>query len=128
MDTRSSIPCKIHHNGRDTVSLPAICINKGGSQGEITNSDIHWMEPRDLDFDQMSFRVDDPEQPGISSPHSCGPAVVFADSIRAYRLDQSLHPETIKAMLTISGGEGVIKDGLYGLNEVTGCNCLINPE
>lgn len=84
---------------------------------EIADSDIHWMEPRDLEIESMSFAVNDPQNPGISSPHPRGPAVVFADRITAYRLDQSLRPETVKALLTISGGEGVTKDDLFGHSE-----------
>ena len=36
---------------------------------EIANSDINWMEPRDLVFDQMSFRVNDPKGKGLGSPY-----------------------------------------------------------
>ncbi|HSG71636.1 MAG TPA: DUF1559 domain-containing protein [Planctomycetaceae bacterium] len=79
---------------------------------EIANSDIHWMEPRDLNFQAMSFRVDDASQPSISSPHPAGPAVVFGDRITTYRLDASLRPETLKALMTVSGGENVVKDEL----------------
>jgi len=75
---------------------------------EIANSGIHWMEPRDLEFDTMSFKVNDASRPSISGPHPRGPAVVFGDRIRAYRLDQSLEPELIKGMLTIDGGEDAI--------------------
>src|SRR5262245_3643318 len=57
---------------------------------EYRNTDIHWMEPRDLDASTMSFRFDDPAAPSISSPHRAGPAVVFADGIKAYRLHQPL--------------------------------------
>lgn len=79
---------------------------------EINNSDIHWMEPRDLDFDTMSFLVNDTQRPSISAPHPTGPVVVFADSISGYRLAPSLRPETLKALLTIAGGEPVKKKSL----------------
>lgn len=79
---------------------------------EITNSNIHWMEPRDLNFDEMSFTINDPQRPSISAPHPNGPAVVFADWISGYRLDRSLRPETVKALVTIAGGEPVTKNNL----------------
>ncbi|MFN0198693.1 MAG: DUF1559 domain-containing protein [Planctomycetaceae bacterium] len=86
---------------------------------EIANSDIHWMEPRDLKFDEMSFVVNDPMKPSISSPHPAGSAVVFADSISAYRPGKSLRPETLKALITIAGGENVSKKTLIRKNEWT---------
>jgi hypothetical protein len=85
---------------------------------EIANSNIHWMEPRDLDFNTMSFTIDDRSRPSISSPHPCGPGALFADYHKlSYghhtslicRLHTSLSPASIKAMLTISGGEGFHK-------------------
>ena len=84
---------------------------------EIANSNIQWMEPRDLNFDKMSFVVNDFQRPSISSPHPCGPAVVFADGIRAYRLAPSLRAETLKALTTIAGHEPVTKDKLLRPDE-----------
>ena len=78
---------------------------------EIGNSDIHWMEPRDLDFDTLSFIVNDPHRPGISSPHPCGPGVSFADGA-GIRLAESLRPKTLQALITISGQESVFKKSL----------------
>lgn len=83
---------------------------------EIANSNIHWMEPRDLNFDEMSFVVNHPDRPSISSPHPCGPAVVFADGITAYRVAQSLRPESLRALATIAGREPVTKDKLLYLD------------
>ena len=79
---------------------------------EIANSNIPWMEPRDLEFDEMSFVVNDPKRPSISGPHPRGPCVVFADRISAYSLDRTLRPETLKALTTIAGGEPVSKEKL----------------
>ncbi len=44
---------------------------------EITGSGICWMEPRDLQVDQMSFKINDPERPSISSSRRYGPYVIF---------------------------------------------------
>jgi hypothetical protein len=71
---------------------------------EVSNVDIAWTEPRDLDVRSMSWTIDDPERPGISSPHDAGPAVVFADS--SYRRLGTFHPPAdLRAMTTIDGGE-----------------------
>lgn len=79
---------------------------------EIANSDILWTEPRDLVVDHMSFAINDPKRASISGAHPSGPAVVFGESIRAYRLDKSLRPETLRALITIAGGEPVKRDSL----------------
>jgi hypothetical protein len=73
---------------------------------EVSNVDIAWTEPRDLDAETMSWTIDDPKRPSISSPHPSGPAVVFADA--SYRRLGTYHPpEALKAMTTINGGEHV---------------------
>ena len=78
---------------------------------EIANSDIHWMEPRDLNFDQMGFVVNDPDKPSISAPHSAGPMVVFADRrCRRIRLREPLRAATLKALITVDGREGIVRD------------------
>lgn len=74
---------------------------------EIAASDICWLEPRDLQVEEMSFAVNDPGKPSISNSRRRGPYVVFADSIHTYpyQLSPSLRPETLKALTTIAGGE-----------------------
>ena len=73
---------------------------------EIRNSGIQWAEPRDLDFADMSFRINDPNGKGISSDHPGGAFVVFADgSVRFIQDDVA--PEIVKALTTINGGEDV---------------------
>ena len=79
---------------------------------EINNSDIHWMEPRDLSFETMSFQLNDPKRPGISSPHPKGPGVCFHDVCSGIRLHSSISPNTLRALTTISGHEPVVKDRL----------------
>ena len=86
---------------------------------EIMNSNIHWMEPRDLNFDEMSFLVNDSRKPSISSPHPWGPGVSFADGISTYRLGESLRPGTLQAFATIAGREPVSKDKLH--RPIAGC-------
>jgi len=79
---------------------------------EINNSDIHWMEPRDLSFETMSFQLNDPIRPSISSPHPKGPAVCFHDVCGGIRLHSSITPITLRALTTISGHEPVARDRL----------------
>jgi prepilin-type processing-associated H-X9-DG protein len=68
---------------------------------EIADSDIFWSEPRDLSFDEMSFQINDKSKPSISSHHSHGAMVLFADGSVKF-LDESTKPEELKAMLTAS--------------------------
>jgi hypothetical protein len=68
---------------------------------EIVDSDIYWTEPRDLNFDEMSFRVNDRSKPSISSHHVHGAMAVFADGGVRF-LDESTDPEVIRAVLTAS--------------------------
>ncbi len=73
---------------------------------EVANVDIPWTEPRDLDVRTMSWVINDPSKPAISSFHVRAPTLLFADgSVRGFRTFPS--PKTLKAMTTISGGEAV---------------------
>lgn len=87
---------------------------------EVAHSRIHWMEPRDLDVNDMAFAIDDPKRPSISSVHANGPAVVFADGIRAYRIHPSVSPRSLEALSTVAGGERVTREKLERLDPVRG--------
>ncbi len=66
--------------------------------------DIHWREPRDLNFETMSFEINKAGKPCINSPHPAGPVVSFAD--RAYyRLSDTITGSDVRALLTISAGD-----------------------
>src|SRR5439155_3444593 len=41
---------------------------------------VHWMEPRDLAFDAMTFRINDPR--GISSWYTQPAGITLADQVR----------------------------------------------
>ena len=62
---------------------------------------VHWMEPRDLWFAEMDFAINSPR--GLSSKY-LEPAVVMLDS-SLYRFQKEVSPATLKALLTIRGGE-----------------------
>ncbi len=65
-----------------------------------------WTEPRDLEFDAMSFVVNDLKFPSISSLHPQGPQVCFGDG-QVYHLSTKATEAELKALLTIAGNEGV---------------------
>jgi prepilin-type processing-associated H-X9-DG protein len=72
-------------------------------------------QPTDFLVDQISLTVNDGPN-SISSDHPRGPAVLFCDG-SVYRLNPSIDRDTLKAMLTINGGEDVsrtklLKNGL----------------
>ena len=69
--------------------------------------DAQWMEPRDLEYDAMSFTIPDPN--GVSSKY-LEPAVVMADD-SLLRLARGFPSEVFRAMLTINGGETLQNDG-----------------
>jgi hypothetical protein len=83
---------------------------------EYRNLDIHWMEPRDLHIGEMSLRFNDPTKPSISGPHSRGPAVVFGDSIHAYRLRQPLSESVLYELTRTNGDERVQRKSLVRPN------------
>ncbi len=71
---------------------------------EMSESGIHWMEPRDLDFNEMSFQVNDPSGKSIRSKHRGIAHAALADgSVRA--ISEDIDPEVLKTLLTIADGE-----------------------
>jgi len=68
---------------------------------------VHWMEPRDLDFDTMDWTIDGPH--GISSKYDSPGAVFLDGSVR--RLSKKLSPEAVRAMATIAAGDAGAEDG-----------------
>ena len=68
------------------------------------------MEPRDLSFAQMDYTLNSPK--GISSRY-VDPAVAMADG-SVYRLTSKIEPATLRAMLTINGGEKIGSGGEAG--------------
>ena len=69
---------------------------------EAVGMGIDWMEPRDLVFDEMSFRSDDPQYVGISSRHRT-PNVGMADGTMQSLQGES--PDAVSSMLTLTGDE-----------------------
>jgi hypothetical protein len=90
---------------------------------ETANSGIHWMEPRDLSFEQARRGINRESAPGISSHHmishgyfyheeKAGANVATADGA-IYWLPPNVAPTTLESLLTIDGGEPARIDELY---------------
>jgi hypothetical protein len=73
---------------------------------EIAGSGIQWTEPRDLDleFDKMSFPINDPSGNCISSRHPGG-AVLMADGSMQF-LPKDTDTSVIRALCTRDAGDG----------------------
>lgn len=70
-----------------------------------------WTEPRDLDFATMSFKLNDKAKPSISSDHTGGAQVCFAEGEVAF-LSSDISEEEVRALLTVAGGEKVYRQEL----------------
>ncbi len=72
---------------------------------EVPDGPFRWMEPRDLQFDGMSFRINDGSGRGLGSRLG-GARVVSADgTVRT--LPDDFDPEKLRALLTANGGETI---------------------
>jgi hypothetical protein len=70
---------------------------------EVPDGQFLWMEPRDLEFDKMSFRINDGSGHGLGSTLG-GARVVSADST-VRTLPEDYDATKLRARLTASGGE-----------------------
>lgn len=70
---------------------------------ENQGASVHWMEPRDLNFNTMSFQVNDPE--GVGSVFD-QPAVSTADG-GVFEIPETADKEIVRGMLTVDGGEKI---------------------
>jgi len=97
--------------GRDSVSWKGI--TDGSSYTimlvAVADSDINWMEPRDMSFDQAILGVNVDRKSGISSNHPGGAGYAMADGSHRFRYNGT-STETLRAMLTIAGGETIEED------------------
>jgi Protein of unknown function (DUF1559) len=65
---------------------------------EVPDGQFLWMEPRDLEFDSMSFRINDGSRRGLGS--RLGGARVVAADTAVRTLPDDYDPEKLRAMLT----------------------------
>ena len=70
---------------------------------ELQQSDIHWMEPRDLVMEDLLAGADD--IPCLASPHRNKVNVAFVDRGHKSIATAETTPTKLRALLTISGGE-----------------------
>lgn len=80
---------------------------------EVSNVDIPWTAPVDLDVRTMSWRINDLKHEGISSKHPGGANVGVADGRTRWARD-SMTPGNLRAVLTIAGSEGISMDQALG--------------
>lgn len=71
---------------------------------EIDRPDITWTEPRDLNIQTLSTRLNDPIRPSISSRHPGGANAVMVSGKKVF-LSDKITPQQLNALLTIDGGE-----------------------
>ncbi|MEK6253994.1 MAG: DUF1559 domain-containing protein, partial [Gemmatimonadales bacterium] len=81
---------------------------------EAADAEIHWMEPRDLSFDDVLGADDGERRRQIVSGHSGGTNVVFADWSVYYVLHANRPlgeiTDATRALLTVDGGEAPLRD------------------
>jgi hypothetical protein len=79
---------------------------------EIINSDIHWMEPRDLPIDELKAWLDPSHKPTLLSSHQSGRIkggiVVFADGHTEF-LPHDTTEKRLRALLSPAGND--VPDG-----------------
>ncbi len=78
---------------------------------EVPDGSIPWMAPADLEFDRMSFRLNDKKGPGLGSRF--GGARVTTVNDMVWTLRDNLPPERLRALLTANGREPIDWDELY---------------
>ncbi len=81
----------------DDIKLPhseAILVVEAVGQG------VHWMEPRDLAVEAMSFEQNDPKKPSVSSNHKRGPGAYTVDGSMLWLAGFS--PDRLRAQLLIT--------------------------
>lgn len=72
---------------------------------EVPDGLFRWMEPKDLEFDRMSFRINDGSGRGLGS--RLGGARVLTADYMVRTLRDDFDPDRLRAMLTINGGEKI---------------------
>jgi len=74
---------------------------------EVTSTLVHWMEPIDINADQMSFHINDTEQPSLSSVHPKGPGIICVRSPGAWRFAPNTPPDVVRRFVESKPGESI---------------------
>lgn len=72
---------------------------------ELANSDIHWMEPRDWEFNAISNRMNTFAS-RLSNVHKGGSNTALVDGSVRF-LSEEIEPDVLRALMTKNGGETV---------------------
>ena len=79
---------------------------------ESTASRTHWMAPNDIRFNDIISTKSSAGTPLFSGNHKRDAVCVFADGHGSF-LDAALSADTVKAMLTVNGGEKIDPDAVH---------------
>ncbi len=79
---------------------------------EMSNSNIPWMEPRDLSVDDITFGINDSTPDGIRGNHGDGTVNLLLCDGSVRTVDATANPKVIEKMSTIAGRELVTSDDL----------------
>lgn len=71
---------------------------------EVADSGIHWMEPRDLMFDQLVLQLNQSRDSGMSSDHKKGIHAAFADGAVRF-LGDDTGPDVLRRLILRDDGE-----------------------
>jgi len=73
---------------------------------EVVGTGIQWMEPTDLSIDELSLRLNDGSDKSISSNHSGGAMVAFADGSVRF-LANGIDPVTLRRLILRNDGQAI---------------------
>jgi prepilin-type processing-associated H-X9-DG protein len=80
---------------------------------EVAPSDIHWMEPRDLDVSAFDCTINGTSGGGSTSSHPGGANVLLCDGSVRF-LSAKTSPEVVRALVTPAAGKGCPSDSTRG--------------
>lgn len=76
---------------------------------EIANSDIHWMEPRDLPIEELAEWLKPSHKPSLGASHRNGRVtgcmVIFADAHTEYFPRSKMTEKRLRALLSPGGND-----------------------
>jgi Protein of unknown function (DUF1559) len=76
---------------------------------EVSNVQIPWTKPEDLQVRTMSLRINDEKRPSISSHHPGGAEALYGDGACRF-MKESITADHLKSLFSIAGGEPVTQD------------------
>jgi len=97
-------------NGRGSRQIPEITDGLAETilLVEVADSQTHWADPQDLDFQTLDFQINETKGTDLSSYHRKGVNVAFCNG-SVHLLKNRTDPKLVEAMLTVNGGESTEK-------------------